>query len=610
MRSLRLALRLAGRNLQRRPAQAAMLLLTLTIATGTLGVGMWLYGSADGPWDKVWAKTQGFHVQVDYYTDVHAPHKSANLSRSRSQAMSLARDPRVVAVGGPWPMLDGKLELGSQSEDLSVQVRRPGLSRVDQPLMTAGRWLGRSGGVVLEDGLAHTLHVRPGDTVLIDRHRFHVRGVAMTVSQGRFPLTRPALAWVTPQTARVMRGVGLGQEGFQLEVRLANPADAPAVAAAYTALNKSTPTSTMFTQTWEAQRAASHSDLDILVETVFSAGILIAILTIATAAVIITGRLAAQTRQVGTLKAVGVTPGQVVLVLLIEYLGVAALATVIGLSIGRLIAPALASTSLTILGAPELPPLSLTRAGIVAAVAFAVVLLATVRPALRGIRDTTLRSLASGARPPRRRAGRIGRIAARSGAPLTAVLGLRSARRRPGQLLTNATGLALGVAMIVVALGLHASLGLLKAERAVSGHALNGLGIDSLYGQVRMIVLGTAGLLLVLGTINAFIVAAFAARDSARNHAAMRAVGATPRQTVTTLIVSQLGACLWAVAIGIPLGLGLWSLIEGGDLPRVPVSGASLALLAVAVPVAFAAIVSIPARLLARRPVAPLLTYE
>src|SRR5262245_47545427 len=112
MRSLRLAVRLARRNLQRRPAQAAMLLLTLTIATGTLGVGMWLYGSADGPWDKVWTKTQGFHVQVDYYTDVHAPHKGVHLSRSRTQAMSLARDPRVVAVGGPWVMLDGKLDVG------------------------------------------------------------------------------------------------------------------------------------------------------------------------------------------------------------------------------------------------------------------------------------------------------------------------------------------------------------------------------------------------------------------------------------------------------------------------------------------------------------------
>ncbi|MGN6678240.1 MAG: FtsX-like permease family protein, partial [Streptosporangiaceae bacterium] len=492
--------------------------------------------------------------------------------------------------------------------NLSAQVRRPGNSRVDQPLITAGRWLGSGEGIVLEDGLAHTLHVRPGDAVLIQRHRFIVRGVAMTVSQGRFPLTRPALVWVTPQTARVMRSLGMTSDGFEMEVRLANPAQAPAVAAAYSALNKDTPTSTMFTETWEARKADSHSDLDILIGTVFSAGILIAILTIATAAVLITGRMAAQTRQVGTLKAVGVTPRQVLLVLLLENLGLATLATVIGLSVGRLIAPSLAGTSLTILGAPELAPFSWNRAGIVAAVALAVVLLATVRPALRGIRYSTLRSLASGARPPKR-AGWAGRLFARAGAPLTTMLGLRSASRRPGQLLTNAAGLMLGVAMIVVGLGLHASLSLLSAERTAA-QPLSGAGVDALYGQVRVIVLGTAGLLLVLGTINAFIVATFAARDSARNHAAMRAIGATPRQTMTVLIVSQLGACVFALVGGIPLGLGLWSLMAGGDLPRVSVSGLSLGLLAVTVPVAFAAIVSVPARLLARRPVAPLLTYE
>jgi hypothetical protein len=50
--------------------------------------------------------------------------------------------------------------------------------------------------------------------------------------------------------------------------------------------------------------------------------------------------------------------------------------------------------------------------------------------------------------------------------------------------------------------------------------------------------------------------------------------------------------------------------MEGGDLPEVGVSTSSLLLVAVAVPVAFAAIVSVPARLLARQPVAPLLTYE
>jgi len=79
---------------------------------------------------------------------------------------------------------------------------------------------------------------------------------------------------------------------------------------------------------------------------------------------------------------------------------------------------------------------------------------------------------------------------------------------------------------------------------------------------------------------------------------------------VVALIVAQLVACVIAVAAGIPLGLGLWSLMEGGDLPEVRVPPTSLVLLAAAVPVVFAAIVSVPARLLARRPVAPLLTYE
>jgi hypothetical protein len=74
--------------------------------------------------------------------------------------------------------------------------------------------------------------------------------------------------------------------------------------------------------------------------------------------------------------------------------------------------------------------------------------------------------------------------------------------------------------------------------------------------------------------------------------------------------VSQLGACAIALVAGIPLGLGLWSLMEGGDLPETRVSALSLLLLALVVPVAFTAIVSVPARLLARQPVAPLLTYE
>ena len=62
--------------------------------------------------------------------------------------------------------------------------------------------------------------------------------------------------------------------------------------------------------------------------------------------------------------------------------------------------------------------------------------------------------------------------------------------------------------------------------------------------------------------------------------------------------------------IGIPLGLGLWRLMEGGDLPEVGVSVLALLAVAVLVPLVFSAVVSVPARRLAQGPIAPLLTYE
>jgi putative ABC transport system permease protein len=612
MRPLRLAFRLAARNLRRRPGEALLLLLALTIATGVFGVATSVYGSADAPWDRVWRATRGFNVSFNVYHPPDEPGDRAFVDDLRRRGERLAKAPQVVGVGGPWTHLYGSIRVGGGDEDLTAEIRGPGPYQVDQPLVTSGRWLGEDGGIVLESGLAAILHAAPGGRVTLQGRPFTVRGVAETVSRGRFPLSRPAQVWITPSTAERLRSLGMTEEGFELQLRLSDPNQASAFVAAHASLLEvSDPNSSVtgFLETWQQRRADSHSDIDILAGTLFAAGTLIAILTVATAAVLVTGRMAAQIRQVGTLKAIGVTPRQVVLVLLVEHLEIAAAATALGLGIGRLLAPRIATTSVTVLGRPQPPPLTPARVGVVAAAAFAVVLLGTVRPALRGIRQSTLRSLTAGPRPPRR-PGRLGRLAARLGAPLPVVLGIRSAWRRPGRLLTNAAGLLLAVAMIVVALALRDSLDVLSLRSPEPGHAASDAAVAVLYDQIRAIILGTAGLLLVLGTVNAFMVATFAARDAARSHAALRAVGATPRQTVITLIVSQLGACAIAVVGGIPLGLGLWSLMEGGDLPEVRVSAPSLVLLAIAVPLAFTAIVSLPARLAARQPVAPLLTSE
>jgi putative ABC transport system permease protein len=604
------SLRLAARNLRRRPGPALLLLLTLTIATGTLGLGLSVYGSADAAWDRAWRATDGFHVSFNVY---HPPDESGNDRFVRAmdrRAVELAGASGVVASSGPWTHLYGSIEVEGGSEDLTAEIRPPGAYAVDQPLVTSGRWLGSGDGVVLEGGLASTLGAEPGETVRIQGRPFPVLGAATTVSRGRFPLARPAQVWVTPQTAERMRDLGMTVEGFELQLHLGDPADAAAFVAEHRPAFRTDPDSSAiaFLETWEERRAASHSDIDIVAGTLLAAGTLIAILTIATAAVLVAGRMAARIRQVGTLKAVGVTPRQIVLALLLEYGAVALAATAIGIGIGLLLAPVIAETSVTLLGTPQ-PQLTWTQVAVVGGVAFLVVLVGTVRPAYRGIRRSTVSSLTSGARPPRR-PGRISRWAAELGMPLPAVLGLRSSWRRPGRLLTNAAGLTFGVGMIVVALALADSLDLLNTLPPEAGHASSDAAVGALYDQIRAIVLGTALLLVALGSINAFIVASFAARDGARSHAAIRAVGGTPRQTVISLIVSQLGACALAVVLGIPLGLGLWSLMEGGDLPETSVSGTALLLVAVFVPIVFTGVVSIPARRLASRPVGPLLTYE
>lgn len=68
------------------------------------------------------------------------------------------------------------------------------------------------------------------------------------------------------------------------------------------------------------------------------------------------------------------------------------------------------------------------------------------------------------------------------------------------------------------------------------------------------------------------------------------------------LVVSQPAACVLAVAAGIPRGIALFSLMDGGELPSVrPPAGMLVALaLATAAPALFAVIVAIPALLAPR----------
>ena len=219
MRSTGLVLRLARRNLLRRPGQAVLLLVTLTVATFTLGTALAMQGLSDGGWKRLWLATDGPHVTFISFQTTGGP-GDARLADLRGRAVEMAGSPEVAAVGGPWNHLLGHLQVPGGQEDVTVEVRDPGRSPVDQPLVTDGHWLRPSGGVVLERSLADALDLGAGDTVTFSGGRFPIVGVARSVSAGTFPLNRPGQVWVDPETAAVMRDQGMGDDGFVLELRL------------------------------------------------------------------------------------------------------------------------------------------------------------------------------------------------------------------------------------------------------------------------------------------------------------------------------------------------------------------------------------------------------
>lgn len=96
-----------------------------------------------------------------------------------------------------------------------------------------------------------------------------------------------------------------------------------------------------------------------------------------------------------------------------------------------------------------------------------------------------------------------------------------------------------------------------------------------------------------------------------RNHAIQRALGTTPVQTVTAFLVAHLAACLVACALGIPLGIAFYATsIRDGILDPIGFSPLTYVATILTAVLLYAVIAFIPTRFLARRRIAPQLTYE
>jgi putative ABC transport system permease protein len=152
-----LVCRLAARDLRRRPAEAALLLVAITAATATLTLGLGLRGATSKSYETTRAATAGPDVvaSVASPSDRGVPPDLAGLK-------ALANAPGAVGHSGPYPVVWTRLRAHGHTLEARVEARDTAPAPIDRPKLTQGSWLD-GGGVVVEAAFADALGVGAGD---------------------------------------------------------------------------------------------------------------------------------------------------------------------------------------------------------------------------------------------------------------------------------------------------------------------------------------------------------------------------------------------------------------------------------------------------------------
>ncbi len=626
--------RLAARDLRRRPVEAALLLVAITAATATLTLGLVLRDVVSDPYQRTREATAGPDV-VAAVTPNLFEGKPANLAGLRM----LTKAAGVVGHSGPYPVTGAVLEASGQLATAQVEGRDTAPAAIDQPKLTSGSWV-EDGDVVVEAAFAEALDIGEGDSITLNGQQFRVAGVAVTAAAPPYPSMvvagtpdnplqycplpspspcdqplvdgypnpelepgapamrridseHPGLVWLTKTDTRRLASTAASLN-YVMNLKLDDPAEASAFVNAEWSGDIGDPNKPAL-QSWQQIRGVVEADLQRNEQNVLLIGSrLLALLAVASVAVLVGGRMADQTRRVGLLKAVGGTPRLVAAVLLAEYVVVALLAAAAGIAAGWLTAPLLTDPGAGLLGGAGAPTLTTSTIGVVTAVALGVAVAATFVPAVRAARTSTVHALADAARAPRRTAWLIA-ISTRLPVPL--LLGFRMAARRLRRVVLAVFGIAITVSGIVAALAVDAQVG---EDRGSSVKA----------DQVDQVLLVITITLVALAAVNAIFITWATALDNKHSSALARALGATPRQVSRALSAAQVLPALAGAALGIPGGVALLNATTG-DAEAIPNPPLWQLLAVVAgTGLVVAVLTAIPARLGGRRSVAATLQAE
>ncbi len=399
-------LRQTKANLRYGRLQSALILLTLLAAAALLAVALSTLHIAQGAYNRLFERTHGAHLWLDL--------DPGRLTATEAEQI-LAGLPGVEATTGLLPTMPAVLLAGGERLGNQLVREWPAeTSTVSRPWLVAGR-APEPGeqAMVLDRNVAAGHGIEVGQAVEVlapdGPHALTVVGLSVNSEFCPYPNCNPPRHFLA---AGAMTALGLlpspvsGLEAWMVGLRLRQAEEWQATLhAAEERLPAGSVTDwSLWTSTRRTADASIQEQRVLLLTFSIVAGLAAGFLIANT----IAGSVRAQTRQIGLLKAVGFTRGQLALVYLTGYLGLALVASLVGVGLGSLAA----SLILRDLAAKFGESLARSPLWIVLAVPASTLLLTalfTLWPVRRAAQMDAVQAIRIGTERPRRRAASLPR---------------------------------------------------------------------------------------------------------------------------------------------------------------------------------------------------------
>ena len=460
-------LRKAVSDLRSRPLQSALMFLVIAAAATSFSLALTIQQSVGEPYDRLARESNAAHV----WLQTNQPEVAEEAVRSM---------PGVEAVGEPLPISWAGFAIrnGERKVELGLVGMTADLPDFDHPVVTNGRWLsaGVENELVLDRGAALRLGLKAGqavDLLTVDGPRpFTVVGFAVPTGRAPVPIEEEAFAYVLPSTLSRLDPAPQSRS-MRIGIELADPNATGAF------LQEVRPHlgEEFDAKTWQGVRdkIKEASLFDIVFLQVFSLFALLAAgLIIANA---VGGQVLAQVRDVGILKAIGFTPRQVSLTLLVQNVVLSLLASAAGLVLALFASRFFLERTAEILGVTAAPAVDPSLVTISVVVVVIIVVLFTLVPAWRAGRLGAIEALRSGERQATG-SSRLAGLAARLRLPGIAIVGLKDVFRRPGRTAMTIAALVVAVVTATFALSFEATIEQTMQDPTVIGGPPFDLGVD------------------------------------------------------------------------------------------------------------------------------------